>query len=95
MLGQVKRFLPLSRLTRLMISRLTLSKVLHTAAVGAVVSVLASAQTPLPEVAQFGPQVGDVVPDFSLVDQFDERHDLQSAMGPNGLLLAFNRSANW
>jgi len=72
-----------------------LSKVLHVAAVVAVAGVLASAQTPLPEVAQFGPQVGDVAPDFSLVDQFDERHDLQSAMGPNGLLLVFNRSANW
>ena len=71
------------------------SRALHAAVVVAVVGVLASAQEPLPDVAQFGPSVGDLAPDFSLVDQFDQRHDLQSAMGPNGLLLAFNRSANW
>ena len=61
----------------------------------AIVGVLASAQEPLPDVAQLGPQVGETAPDFSLVDQFGERYDLQSVMGPNGLLLAFNRSADW
>ena len=31
---------------------------------------------PLPDVAEFEPQVGDIVPDFLLVDQFGDRHDL-------------------
>ena len=53
------------------------------------------AQDPLPEVTQFGPQVGEVVPDFSLVDQFGETRDLQSLMGPNDLMLVFSRSADW
>lgn len=56
---------------------------------------LAASQTPAPDVAQFGPQVGERVPTFSLVDQFGQRHDLESLMGPNGLWLEFNRSADW
>ena len=55
----------------------------------------AQAQAPLPDVDRFGPQVGETVPDFSLVDQNGRTHDLRSLAGPNGLLLAFSRSADW
>jgi len=49
----------------------------------------------LPDVEQFGPQVGDVVPAFSLTDQHGQTQTLQSIMGPNGAMLVFNRSADW
>ena len=49
----------------------------------------------LPDVEQFGPQVGDIVPSFSLTDQRGQTQTLQSIMGPNGVMLAFNRSASW
>ena len=46
-------------------------------------------------VADLGPQVGDLVPDFEMVDQFGNTHDLESIMGPNGAMLLFHRSADW
>lgn len=49
----------------------------------------------LPDVAQFGPQVGDVVPGFSLTDQRGQTQTVQSIMGPNGAMLVFSRSADW
>lgn len=49
----------------------------------------------LPDVDRFGPQVGDIVPAFSLVDQRGQTRDLASLMGPNGMMLVFNRSADW
>ena len=56
----------------------------------------ASAQAPpLPEVDRLGPLAGETVPPFSLVDQHGEARDLQSLMGPNGLMLVFSRSADW
>ena len=55
----------------------------------------AQAQAPLPEVDRFGPQIGETVPDFSLVDQRGETRTLHSLMGPNGMMLVFNRSADW
>ena len=51
-------------------------------------------QTP-PDVGKIGPQVGERVPDFSLVDQSGMRRTLQSAAGKNGLMLVFFRSADW
>ena len=73
---------------------------MHTMIAVAVVAAVtrgtvATAQDPLPDVDQFGPQVGETVPDFSLVDQFGETRTLQSLMGPNGLMLVFSRSADW
>ena len=61
------------------------------------VLMLATAGTAqdLPDVEQFGPQVGDIVPSFSLADQHGQTQTLQSIMGPNGVMLAFNRSASW
>jgi hypothetical protein len=44
---------------------------------------------------RLGPQVGDTVPDFTLPDQEGERHTLASLMGPNGLMLVFNRATSW
>ena len=55
----------------------------------------AQAEQPLPDVDRFGPQVGDTVPAFSLADQNGQTRDLASLMGPNGLMLVFNRSAGW
>ncbi len=46
-------------------------------------------------VAELGPQVGEAVPDFALVDQFGNTHNLDSVMGPNGAMLLFHRSADW
>jgi len=58
------------------------------------------AQTVVPttsvvEVTKLGPQVGDQVPNFTLTDQRGQPRTLASLMGPNGLVLAFNRSADW
>ena len=49
----------------------------------------------LPDVDQFGPQVGDVVPAFSLPDQSGLAQPLESIMGPEGAMLVFSRSADW
>ena len=56
---------------------------------------IAQAQTSLPAVDVFGPQIGDTIPDFSLVDQAGQIRDLSSILGPNGAMLVFNRSAAW
>jgi cytochrome oxidase Cu insertion factor (SCO1/SenC/PrrC family) len=61
---------------------------------GFAVAAGAAAQT-LPDVDRFGPQVGETVPSFSLVDQRGASRDLQSLAGPNGLMLVFSRSADW
>lgn len=47
------------------------------------------------DVDRLGPQVGEVVPDFSAPDQFARTQTLKSVMGPNGAMLFFNRSADW
>jgi hypothetical protein len=52
-------------------------------------------QAVLPDVQQLGPQVGTRVPDFSLLDQKGQSRTLSSLMGPKGLMLVFNRSADW
>ena len=60
-------------------------------------SALLVAQAPdqLPDVDRFGPQVGETVPDFELVDQAGGTRTLASILGPNGALLVFSRSAVW
>lgn len=60
-----------------------------------VVLRIVQAQTPLPTVDVFGPQIGDTVPDFSLVDQAGQIRNLSSILGSNGAMLVFNRSAAW
>jgi len=58
-----------------------------------------AAQAPKPaqpvDVDRLGPQVGQVVPELSAVDQFGRTQTLKSIMGPNGAMLVFNRSADW
>jgi hypothetical protein len=47
------------------------------------------------DVESIGPQVGDVLPDFTLSDQRGKPHSLQSILGPNGAVIVFFRSADW
>ena len=57
-----------------------------------------AAQTPPTQsvaVERLGPQVGDLVPDFSALDQFGRMQTLKSVMGRSGTMLVFNRSADW
>jgi cytochrome oxidase Cu insertion factor (SCO1/SenC/PrrC family) len=64
----------------------------------AIVSVGAARQPPAKTAAdlqKLGPQVGEMVPDFSLADQKGTRHTLNSILGPNGAMLVFYRSADW
>ena len=49
----------------------------------------------LPDVQKLGPQVGDRVPDFTLLDQNGRSRTLTSLLGPQGLMLVFFRSADW
>ena len=70
-------------------------RLLSIVALSVLASATLSAQDALPDVDQFGPQVGETVPDFSLVDQSGTQRDLASLMGPDGLMLVFSRSADW
>lgn len=47
------------------------------------------------DVAKLGPQVGQLVPDFSLKDQSGKTWTRNSIMGPTGAMLVFYRSADW
>ena len=49
----------------------------------------------LPDPQRLGPQVGDRVPDFTLLDQHGQSRTLASLIGPRGLMLVFFRSADW
>jgi cytochrome oxidase Cu insertion factor (SCO1/SenC/PrrC family) len=53
------------------------------------------ANTDNPDPAGLGPQVGQPLPAFSLVDQHGLSRDLASLTGPKGLVLVFFRSADW
>ena len=73
-----------------------LARILTLTLLGFAVAQTAAAQAPpLPDVDGFGPQVGETVPPFSLVDQHGAARDLESLMGPDGLMLVFSRSADW
>jgi hypothetical protein len=47
------------------------------------------------DVSKVGPQVGERVPAFRLVDQTGKAQTLQSIMGRRGAMLVFVRSADW
>ena len=51
-------------------------------------------RTPI-DVASLGPQVGEQVPSFSLLDQNGRVRTLESILGPKGAILLFHRSADW
>jgi hypothetical protein len=55
----------------------------------------APAPPPLPDEQRLGPQAGERVPDFTLLDQNGRSRTLTSLMGPKGLMLVFLRSADW
>ena len=47
------------------------------------------------EIDALGPQVGERAPEFTLLDQNGQPHQLSSMLGPKGALLVFFRSADW
>jgi peroxiredoxin len=47
------------------------------------------------DVGTIGPQAGQEVPAFDLIDQGGTRHTRESILGPNGAMLVFFRSADW
>jgi hypothetical protein len=47
------------------------------------------------DLSKLGPQPGERVPDFSLLDQTGRTRNLQSIMGRRGAMLVFIRSADW
>ena len=49
----------------------------------------------VPDVRTLGPQIGERVPDFTLMDQHGRPRSLASLTGPQGLMLVFYRSADW
>lgn len=75
--------------------KLTISTLLI-AGLLALLSLPASAQTPTSiDLANLGPQIGDRVADFGLLDQSGSVWTTDSILGPNGALLVFSRSADW
>ncbi|MFC2076025.1 hypothetical protein ACFLT7_02970 [candidate division KSB1 bacterium] len=42
-----------------------------------------------------GPEVGQKIPAFRAVDQFETFRDFDSIKGPNGAVILFYRSADW
>lgn len=61
----------------------------------AAVATGAQVQPPAVDLSKLGPQVGERVPAFSLVDQAGATRDFTSIAGPKGTMLVFFRSADW
>lgn len=76
---------------RIRLLKLPLGRLLFTASLFTT-SVVASDAV---DVAKLGPQVGERVPGFTLMDQTGKTRTLESIMGPNGAMLVFYRSADW
>ncbi len=49
----------------------------------------------MPEGAECGPRVGEVIPPFEAQDQFGRRQTFETIRGPAGALVVFVRSADW
>ncbi len=73
----------------------TLIVVLLADVTGAAPAVAQTLEPSRIDVSELGPQVGEVVPGFSLMDQNGKTWTRDSIMGPNGAMLVFIRSANW
>ncbi len=43
----------------------------------------------------WGPPVGNAIPEASLMDQSGQPQTFAGLLGPRGLLIFFNRSADW
>jgi peroxiredoxin len=56
---------------------------------------LINAGDPLDEDFAKGPDIGDLVPDFTLPDQRGESVNLATARGDGKALILFYRSASW
>ena len=50
--------------------------------------------TPI-DITKLGPQVGQLIPDFSVKDQDGKTWTRQSILGRRGAMLVFFRSADW
>jgi len=83
--------MPLPQIPRL-VSRLLSAAALTLTGIAAGAQDLEPAQI---DVASLGPQVGEIVPDFSLPDQNGRIWTRESIMGPRGAMLVFVRSADW
>lgn len=42
-----------------------------------------------------GPEVGQQIPEFGLLDQFGRKQTFEAIRGPQGALIVFYRSADW
>ncbi len=51
--------------------------------------------SPAVDPATLGPSIGQVIPPFQAPDQEGRLRDFSSLVGPNGLVVAFFRSADW
>ncbi|MDE3154503.1 MAG: hypothetical protein KGN76_05335 [Acidobacteriota bacterium] len=77
---------------------MTLARTLVGVLAAGAAAVTLAAQAPAakaPDVHTLGPQVGHIVPAFSLRDAAGRSHTLASAAGPKGTMLVFFRSADW
>ena len=65
------------------------------ALLAALIAVPVRAQRARIDVSKLGPQVGERVLDFRLIDQAGKPQTLQSIRGRRGAMLVFVRSADW
>ncbi len=47
------------------------------------------------DVSSLGPQIGELIPDFKLPDQYGTVWTRESILGSNGAMIVFHRSADW
>jgi hypothetical protein len=82
------------RYTDFMLRR-SLFALMVAAIVGTHPSAFMAQPSAAPDVDALGPQIGSQIPDFTLPDQHARQQSLSTLRGPKGLVLVFNRSADW